>query len=158
MLPETPKGNIATYYEGLKTSERKPGLKSPFLATIFGENGEKKRRSLNVVNYKSKDTTDIEMNDRLLRHIGVTGDHLAIITLPNDDKNRIEANLDTAFINIKLPFPKTVDIIARLESMGGSAPSVGNAPSYMDKINSIVNGNEGTKRKRDNDDEGEQDE
>ena len=39
---------------------------------------------------------------------------------------------------------------------GGTAASAGSAPSYMDKINSIVNGD--TKRKRDvGDDEGKED-
>ena len=36
--------------------------------------------------------------------------------------------------------------------MGRSAPSVGVAPSYMEKINNIVNGDAG-KRKRDDEDE-----
>ena len=91
-MPETPKGNISTFYEGLKNSERKPGSKTPFVATVT-EDGKKKRRSLKVIDYKSKDTTEIETNDRILRSIGTGGGHLAIVTLPNDDRNRIEANL-----------------------------------------------------------------
>ena len=81
---------------------------------------------------------------------------MAILTLPMEDRNRIEANLDTAFVNIKFPFPSKIEIIAKLKSMGGTAASAGSAPSYMDKINSIVNGD--SKRKRDaNDDEGKED-
>ena len=96
-MPETPKGNIGTYYEGLKNSERKPGSKTPFVATVT-EDGRKKRRSLKVVDYKTKDTTEIETNDRILRSIGTGGGHLAIVTLPNDDRNRIEANLVSFFV------------------------------------------------------------
>jgi len=38
--------------------------------------------------------------------------------LPIEDRNRIEANLDTAFVNLKLPFPNKVEMIAKLQSMG----------------------------------------
>ncbi|MAH08082.1 MAG: hypothetical protein CL961_00235 [Euryarchaeota archaeon] len=64
-----------------------------------------------------------------------------------DERNRIEANLDTAFVNLKIPFPSQVEIIAKLKSMGTTSLSAGSAPSYMDKINSII------KRKREGDDE-----
>ena len=86
------------------------------------------------------------------------GGTLAILTLPVDNRNRIEANLDTAFVNLKIPFPSKVEIIARLKSMGGSSATAGSAPSYMDKINSIVSGGDTPKRKRDTeDDQGKED-
>ena len=81
----------------------------------------------------------------------VQGGVLAILTLPVDDRNRIEANLDTAFVNLKIPFPSQVDIIAKLKNMSTAASSMGSAPSYMDKINNII------KRKReDTDDQGKE--
>lgn len=50
-------------------------------------------------------------------------------------------------------WPKTFAVVF---FTGGTAASAGSAPSYMDKINSIVNGD--TKRKRDaGDDEGKED-
>lgn len=155
-MPETAKGNIDTFIDGLKNAERKPTSKTPFVATITDKDGNKTRRTLTTVSYQSSNEEELKINDAILHEAGTSGGTLAILTLPIEDRNRIEANLDTAFVNLKLPFPNKVEMIAKLQSMGGTAASAGSAPSYMDKINSIVNGD--TKRKRDvGDDEGKED-
>jgi len=128
--------------EGLRNSERKPIAKTAFVATVLEEDGEdeqpkKKRRTLKTVDYKPESKKDLAINDRLLRKIGTENGYLAVITLPNDERNKIEANLDTAFVNLKLPFPSTVDIIAKLKSMDSGATNGGIAPSYLDEINKI---------------------
>lgn len=128
--------------EGLRNSERKPIAKTPFVATILEEDEDdeqpkKKRRTLKTVDYKPESKEDLAVNDRLLRKIGTENGYLAVITLPNDERNKIEANLDTAFVNLKLPFPSTVDIIAKLKSMDSGATNGGIAPSYLDEINKI---------------------
>lgn len=161
-VAETPKNNIETFVEGLRNAERKPIAKTAFVATVLEEeeNASKKRklddnddeqgddeprpakkvrRALKTVDYKADSLKDLVINDRLLRRIGTENGYLAVVTLPNDDRNKIEANLDTAFVNLKLPFPTTVDVIAKLKSMDSGATNGGMAPSYLDEINKIKN-------------------
>ena len=156
-VAETPKNNIETFVEGLRNAERKPIAKTAFVATVLEEEdhvskkrkldddddepkpAKKVRRALKTVDYKADSIKDLIVNDRLLRRIGTENGYLAVVTLPNDDRNKIEANLDTAFVNLKLPFPTTVDVIARLKSMDSGATNGGMAPSYLDEINKIKN-------------------
>ena len=69
-MPETPKGNLDTYIDGLKSAERKPTSKTPFVATVADEHGNKTRRPLNVVSYKADGMEDLKINDDLLHDAG----------------------------------------------------------------------------------------
>ncbi|MAH08081.1 MAG: hypothetical protein CL961_00230 [Euryarchaeota archaeon] len=71
-MPETPKENIDTYLEGLKSAERKPTSKTPFVATVLDQFKNKVRRPLTVVSFKSEDKEDLKINDSFLHDVGVS--------------------------------------------------------------------------------------
>ena len=69
-MPETPRGNIDTFVEGLKNAERKPTSKTPFVATITDSDGNKVRRTLNTVSYHGNDEDQLKVNDDILHEAG----------------------------------------------------------------------------------------
>ena len=71
-MPETAKGNIQTYVDGLKSAERKPTAKTSFVATVLDKDGNKARRSLNVVSYKDDDKNIICENDAFLHEVSTS--------------------------------------------------------------------------------------
>ena len=71
-MPETAKGNIDTFIDGLKNAERKPTSKTPFVATITDKDGNKTRRTLTTVSYQSSNEEELKINDAILHEAGTS--------------------------------------------------------------------------------------